>query len=132
MRLTKQPATRETTKKNLGYCQEDCNFEVPASTGTMAVHVLTTLEALNTGLLVVGYDQRNLDWDRLKEYISGFQSHYVCHPRVYTDLFVGLQTTEIVDTQLDCSKLGLEKALNYFFMLLAKLPPIAVQKPRST
>ena len=73
----------------------------------------------------MGYDQRNLDRVGLKKNISRFRSHYVCHPRVYADLFVRLQTTEIVDAQLDCSKLGLEKTLNYFFMsiyILAQYP----------
>ena len=63
----------------------------------MTVHFLTTLETLKAGLLVVGYDQRNLDRVGLKKNISRFQSNYVCHPRVYADLFERLQTTQIED-----------------------------------
>ena len=113
-----------STKENLGYCQ-DGNFEVPVNTVTMTVHVLTTLEMLNRGLLVVGYDQKSLDRVGLKKNISRFRTHYVCHPRVYADIFERLQTTPIEEAYLDCSKLGVDKTVDYFFMaifLMAQYP----------
>ena len=61
----------------------------------------------------------------MKKNISRFRTNYVSHPRVYADLFERLQTTEIDEALLDCSVLGLEKTLNYFFMaiyLLAEYP----------
>ena len=90
----------------------------------MTVHVLTALETLNRGLLVVGYDQKSLDRVGLKKNISRFRTHYVCHPRVYADIFERLQTTPIEEAHLDC-KLGVEKTVNYFFMaiyLMAQYP----------
>ena len=97
--------------------------------------MLTTLETLNAGLLVVGYDQKSLDRVGLKKNISRFRTHYVCHPRrthyvchprVFADtIFERLQTTQIEEAHLDCSKLGTEKTVNYFFMaiyLMAQYP----------
>ena len=84
----------------------------------MEIHVLTTLETLNAGLLVVGYDQKSLDRVGLKKNISRFRTHYVCHPRVFVDIFERLQTTQIEEARLDCSKLGTEKTVNYFFMAI--------------
>ena len=89
------------------------------------VVALTTFETLERGLSDVGCDQKQLDRVGMKKNISQFRTNYVSHPRVYADLFERLQTTEIDEALLDCSVLGLEKTLNYFFMaiyLLAEYP----------
>ena len=56
--------------------------------------VLTTLEALERGLLAIGYDQRQLGRVGMKKNISRFRANYVSHPRVYADLFERLQNAE--------------------------------------
>ena len=83
--------------------------------------VLTTLEALERGLLAIGCDQRQLGRVGMKKNISRFRANYVSHPRVYADLFERLQNAGAID----CSTLGLDKTVNYFFMamhLLAEHP----------
>ena len=84
----------------------------------MQVHIFTSLEMLNHGLLAVGYDQKQLGRVKLKKNLSRFRTNFVGHPRVYADLFVRLQKTEIDKARLDCSILGIEKTLNYFFMTI--------------
>ena len=82
---------------------------------------MTTIEALEKGLLAKGYEQRQIDRVKMKTNLSRFRSIYVGHPRVYADLFERLQTSGT----LDCSILGIEKTVNYFFMaiyLLAEYP----------
>ena len=85
------------------------------------LHVLTTLEVLDKGLMAVGYEQRQIDRVGMKKNISRFRTNYVSHPRIYADLFERLQ--RIGD--LDCSVLGIDKTVNYFFAamhLLAQYP----------
>ena len=85
------------------------------------LHVLTTLEVLDKGLMAVGYEQRQIDRVGMKKNISRFRTNYVSHPRIYADLFERLQRIG----NLDCSVLGIDKTVNYFFAaiyLLAQYP----------
>ena len=84
----------------------------------MVAHVFTTLEILNRGLLALRYDQRKLDRVSCKKNISRFRTNCVCHPRAHADLFERLQSTQIPEARLDCSVLGVDKTLNYFFMAI--------------
>ena len=89
----------------------------------MVLEVLTTLEVLHKGLLTVGYDQAQLDRVGMRKNVSRFRTNYVSHPRIYADLFQRLQTSPAA--ALDCSILGLDKTVNYFFVgiyLLAQYP----------
>ena len=91
----------------------------------MPHHIFTATEILNKGLLAVGFDQKQLDRAGWKKNLSRFRANFVGHPRVYADLFHRLQTTENEEARVDCSVLGVEKTLNYFFMgiyLLAQYP----------
>ena len=87
--------------------------------------IFTTHEILNHGLLAVGFTQQRLDSVKLEKNLSRFRSNFVAHPCVYVDLFERLQTTKIEEAQVDCSILGVDKTLKYFFMaiyLLSKYP----------
>ena len=87
-------------------------MQEPIARRTMAAHAFTALEILEKGLLAVKFDQRQLDRVGLKKNLSRFRSNCVGHPRVCAILFEMLQETG----SLDCSILGLEKSLNYFFI----------------
>jgi hypothetical protein len=86
----------------------------------------TPSEMLHRGLLAVGFQEHQIKRVVPRKNLSRFRTSYVSHPRVYSDLFLRLQTTEVNGSQLlDCSVWGAEKTLNYFFMaihLLAKYP----------
>ena len=90
----------------------------------MAVVVRASIEILRLGLKVVHYDDHDrqlLDRVSMKKNLSRFRSNYVGHPGAYADLFYRLQTTDIPEARLDCSILGVEKTLNYFFMTICFL-----------
>ena len=90
----------------------------------MAV-IFTPLEMLHRGLAAVGFSEKRRSRCGLLKNLSRFRAHYVGHPRVYAELFERLQTTEVEEAQLDCSVLGVEKTVDYFFMaifLLAQYP----------
>lgn len=82
----------------------------------MDVVVQTPMQMLQHGLKILGYDDRKIARVGLKKNLSRFRTCYVGHPRVYATLFGRLQTTGIPEARLDCSILGEEKTLNYFFM----------------
>ena len=96
----------------------------------MAVLMLTTWEILTRGLLAIGYDQSQLDRVGLMKNLSRFQSSYVCHPRVYADLFERLQ--QIVEAPLDCSIFGVDKTVNYFFMAIYLLTQYPTEEKAET
>ena len=85
------------------------------------IYILNPFEILRKGLGVVCFDEKRCQRVGLKKNLSRFRSAYVGHPRVYADLFERLQTTEIEEARLDCSILGREKTLNYFFMTISFL-----------
>ena len=66
-----------------------------------------------TGLLAIGYDQAQLDPVGMRKNVSRFRTNHVSHPRTHADLFQHLQTSPAA--ALDCSVLGLDKTVNYFF-----------------
>ena len=107
------------------FTQYQSSHPTAARNNMSEAHVLTSLEILNQGLLAVGFKQEQIDRVKHKKNLSRFRTNYCSHPRVYAHLFERLQTTDIEEAQLDCSALGLEKTLNYFFAaiyLLARYP----------
>ena len=89
------------------------------------IAVFTPNEMLWHGLLAVGYEERRIQRVGMSKNLSRFRQKFCSHPRVYSDLFTLLQTTDIEEARLDCSVFGVGKTLDYFFMgiyLLAKYP----------
>lgn len=84
----------------------------------MPAVVRTPIEMLRHGLRVVGYEDHQIDRCSWKKNLSRFRTCFVGHPRVYADLFHRLQSTAIPEAMLDCSILGEEKTLDYFFMTI--------------